>query len=75
MTDNMAWRERGIMKNWNVELSYGIGFTVSGVKANTKEQAIEKAKHLVEAGTDIITRATVEGSGLEFDQCSFVQEA
>ena len=29
------------MKRWDVELSYGIGFTVSGIEARTKEQAIE----------------------------------
>lgn len=42
------------MSKWSVELSYGIGFTVSDIEAETREEAIEKAKHLVEDGTTIL---------------------
>lgn len=62
------------MNKWSVELSYGIGFTVSGIKAETKEEAIEKAKHLVEDGTTILPfDNSVDESGLEFDMVSYVQ--
>ncbi len=62
------------MNKWSVELSYGIGFTVSNIQAETQEEAIEKAKHLVENGTTILSfDNSVDESGLEFDTVSYVQ--
>lgn len=62
------------MNKWSVELSYGIGFTVSNIQAETREKAIEKAKDLVEKGTTILPfDNSVDESGLEFDSVSYVQ--
>lgn len=62
------------MNKWSVELSYGIGFTVSDIRAETREEAIEKAKHLVENGTTILPfDNSVDESGLKFDSVSYVQ--
>lgn len=62
------------MNKWSVELSYGIGFTVSDIQAETREEAIEKAKHLVEDGaTILLSDNSVDESGIEFDSVSYVQ--
>lgn len=62
------------MSKWSVELSYGIGFTVSDIEAETREEAIEKAKHLVEDGTTILPfDNSVNENGLEFDMVSYAQ--
>lgn len=62
------------MNKWSVELSYGIGFTVSDVRAKTREEAIQKAKNLVEHGTTIlISESCVDERGLEFDSVSYTQ--
>ena len=62
------------MNKWSVELSYGIGFTVSNILAETQEEAIEKAKRLVEDGTTILPfDNSVDESGLEFNMVSYVQ--
>lgn len=62
------------MNKWSVELSYGIGFTVSNIQAETREEAIEKAKDLVEKGTTILPfDNSVDESGLEFDSVSYVK--
>lgn len=62
------------MNKWSVELSYRIGFTVSDVEAETQEEAIEKAKHIVEDGTTILPfDNSVDERGLEFDMISYVQ--
>lgn len=56
-------------------MSYGIGFTVSGVIAEAPEEAIKKARHLVEGGTTILTaEGSVDGRGLGFEQVTYVQE-
>lgn len=56
---------------WDVELSYGIGFT--GVEAQSKEDAVRKAKALVE-DTDINTGIQVDAGCLEFDQCTYTRQ-
>lgn len=61
------------MAKWDVELSYGIGFTVQGVDAGTREEAIEKAKHLVEEHTDITTGRQVDAGCMEFENVTHVQ--
>lgn len=58
---------------WDVELSYGIGFTVTGVEAQSEENAIRKAKALVE-DTDINTGIQVDAGCLEFDQYTYVRQ-
>lgn len=58
---------------WDVELSYGIGFTVTGVEAQSKEDAVRKAKALVE-DTDINTGIQVDAGCLEFDQCTYARQ-
>ena len=61
------------MAKWDVELSYGIGFTVQGVDAGTREEAIKKAKRLVEDYTDITTGRQVDASCLEFESVTHTQ--
>lgn len=36
------------MKKWTVEMCYGVGVSIEGIEADTQEEAIEKAKALVE---------------------------
>lgn len=56
---------------YDVELSYAIGFTVTGVEAESREDAIRKAKALAEE-TNITTGIQVDAGCLEFDQCSYI---
>lgn len=63
------------MKNWNIELAYGIGFTVIGIEADTKEEAIAKAREMVEEHTTILTRAHVDEGDLEYNACTFCQQS
>lgn len=58
---------------WDVELSYGIGFTVTDIEAGTREEAITKAKAVVEEIT-IVEGPQVSTGSLEFDQCTYTQE-
>lgn len=63
------------MKKWDIEMSYGIGFSVSEIIAETKNEAIQKARHLVEGGTTILPfDGSVDGRGLEFEQVTYIQE-
>lgn len=62
------------MKKWDVELSCGIGFTVTGVEADTKENAIKKAKHLVDSSVSIMAGPGIEEGSLTFEQCSFAKQ-
>lgn len=61
------------MAKWSVELCCGIGFTVSGVEADTRTEAIEKAKQMVLDGTTILTGKQVEENGLEYDRTAYIQ--
>lgn len=63
------------MNNWNVELAYGISFTVTGVNANTKEEAIAKAREMVEDHATILTHAHVDEGDLEYNACTFCQQS
>lgn len=63
---------------YDVELSYGIGFTVSGIEADNQSEAIEKAKQIAEQ-TMLTTPVTgndveIDAGCLEYDQCSYIQE-
>ncbi len=62
------------MSKWNIELSYNMGFTVSGIEAETQEEAIDKAKYLVESIEIISCESAVEERGFEFDTVSYVQK-
>lgn len=61
------------MKKWDVELSYGIGFTVSGIQAETKEQAIKKAKRQVEKDVSVLTFGSIDEGGLEFNAVTYAK--
>lgn len=63
------------MKKWDVELSYGIGFSVTGISAETREEAIKKARSLVEDETMIISTRTVDEGDLEFESVSYCAES
>lgn len=62
------------MAKWDVELCCGIGFTVTGVDGNTREEAIENAKKLVLDNTTLLTDSKVDPGDLEFEQCTFIQK-
>lgn len=62
------------MKKWDVELSYGIGFTVSGIYAETKEQAVKKAKRRVEKDVSVLTSGSIDEGGLEFEMATDIRE-
>ena len=59
---------------WTVELSFGIGFTVSNVEAPTQQEAAKKAKDLVLEDTMFMTDPQVEKSDLEFEQYTYFKE-
>ena len=61
------------MKKWDVELSYGIGVTVSGIQAETKEQAIKKAKRQVEKDVSVLTFGSIDEGGLEFNAVTYAK--
>lgn len=58
------------MDKWCVEMAYGIGFTVSQIEARSKEEAVMKAKELID-NTNILTDIFVDESGLEFEQLTY----
>lgn len=58
---------------WDVELAYGIGFTVTDIEANTREEAITKAKAIV-GETTIMEGPQVIAGDLEFDQCTYTKQ-
>ena len=63
------------MGKWSIEMAYGIGFTVTGIEADTKEKAIEVAKTYVEDEVSIISTACdvyVDAGDLEFKDVTFV---
>ncbi len=62
-------------KKYDVELCCGIGFTVTGVEADTQEEAITKAKDMVLNDTNIMTGPQVDAGDLEYDQCTYIQTA
>lgn len=60
---------------YDVELTYGIEFRITDVEADSRDEAIEKAKVLVEK-TDITTaKSQVNAGALEYNQCSYIQES
>lgn len=62
------------METWDVEVAYGIRFTVSGIKAENQADAIYKARLLVERGTTILPYdGSVDARGLEFQQVTFAK--
>lgn len=72
--DQCAYVQKENETKWNVELCCGIGFTVTGIDADTEEQAIESAKSLVLDGTTILTGIHVSEGDLEYDQCTYIKE-
>lgn len=62
------------MKKWDIEMTYGIGFSVCGVVAETQDEAIQKARHLVEQGTTVLPfDNSVDERDLEFEQVTYIQ--
>lgn len=59
------------MDKWCIELAYSIGFTVSGIEANSKEEAIEKAKNMVNDAV-VISDVGVDEGDFEFQQVTYV---
>lgn len=62
------------MGRWCVEMAYGIGFTVD-IRAKNREEAIEKAKLLVQGTTILPFDNSVEERGLEFQGVTYAQES
>lgn len=62
------------MTKWDVELVFNAPFTVTGVEAETEEEALETAKKCVIQGTDMTTDRLVEAGHLEFDMCSYIRQ-
>lgn|GEM_PF-3785084 len=63
------------MKQWNIELSYGIGFSVTGISAENEAEAINEARKIVERGTTILLYdGTVDERGLEFECVTHIQQ-
>ncbi len=62
------------MNNWSVEMLYTAGITVANIQAETRDEAIEKAKKIVECETRILSIPTVDVRNLEFDQVTYVQQ-
>lgn len=62
------------MKKWDIEMAYGINFTVQ-VGASSREEAIAAAKTLIEKGTTVLPfDNSVDESGLAFQEVTFVKE-
>ena len=57
------------MAQWTVEMSYGMNIGVS-VEADTREEAIEKAKQNVENRPSLYA----DLSGLEFEQVTYAEK-
>ncbi|HLO11089.1 MAG TPA: hypothetical protein VK190_02410 [Pseudoneobacillus sp.] len=57
---------------YTVEMSYGIGFTVTDIEANSQDEAIEKAKEIVEEEITVVDGRNVDSSDLEFEDVNFV---
>lgn len=60
------------MARWNVELSYGIGFSIDGVDAVTKSEAIRKARDLITDETTVMTPVGVSGGDLDWEECECI---
>lgn len=58
------------MKKFTVEMCYGIGVSIEGIEAETQEEAIEKAKQLMEEDPG----EYADLRELEFDSVNFVCE-
>jgi hypothetical protein len=62
------------MKNkWDVEMSYKLGVSVVA-EGDTKEEAVDKAKALVEQYVSINDGFTVDCGCMEFEQVNFIKE-
>lgn len=63
------------MGKWEIEMAYGIGFSAE-VEANNREDAIEKAKNLIEDGVTILPfDNSVDAGDLEFETVTYAQES
>ena len=66
--------ERDYMKKWDIEMAYGINFSVQ-VGASSLEEAIAVAKSLVENGTTVLPfDNAVDESGLMFQEVTYFRE-
>lgn len=59
---------------YSVEMSYGLGVTVENIEANSREEAVEKAKKMVDEEVSIIDGMNIDIGDLEFDQVTYVSE-
>lgn len=63
------------MKSYDIQMSYGIGFTVEGIKADTQEEAVNKARKMVDEGTVILPYdISVDVGNLEFEGAICLKE-
>lgn len=58
------------MKKWTVEMCYGLNVSVEGVEAETREEAEEKAKRMVDANPS----EYADVNDLEFEMTTYVSE-
>lgn len=61
------------MSIYDIEMSYGFGVSVA-VEANSKDEAIAKAKELVSEYVSINDGFTVDCGDAEFEQVNFIQK-
>lgn len=58
------------MKKWTVEMCYAVGVTVDDIEAETQEEAVNKAKELMEECPEEF----VDVDELQFESVNFVGE-
>lgn len=62
------------MKNYSLEMNYGININLN-VKANSQEEAIEKAKKIIQEGISITEDYKIEDvSELFFNDVSYISD-
>lgn len=59
--------------SWCVEMCYGVGFTIYNIEADTRHDAIEKAKEKVKKETSILEHG-YNNSGLIFEEVTYINE-
>lgn len=63
------------MKSYDIQMNYGIRFTVEGIKAGTQEEAVRKARKIVEEGITILPYdCSVDVGNLGFESAMCLKE-
>jgi hypothetical protein len=57
---------------YDIDLAYGIGFTVSGIDANSHEEAIKKARNIIAKDITILNGRDVDAGDLEFEGVNYI---